>query len=184
MVCEKVHSSLQNRASRHFPSVYSIHTFMTSPNPANWSRLSLLLDELLDLQGPERQVRLEAMRFDNPKLGDELAALLSDSQSQEVKDFLAKPLLNAVDQPPESTLAGQRLGAYVLESPLGQGGTGSVWPRTPRRWPLYGCSRDQAATPVTAGPCRGRTLQTRRRHPGAPDPSQHCASAGCRRHRG
>ena len=127
MVCEKVHSSLQNRASRHFPSVYSIHTFMTSPNPANWSRLSLLLDELLDLQGPERQVRLEAMRSDNPELGDELAALLSDSQSQEVKDFLAKPLLNAVDQPPESTLAGQRLGAYVLESPLGQGGTGSVW---------------------------------------------------------
>ena len=100
---------------------------MTSFNPANWSRLSLLLDELLDLQGPERQVRLEAMRTDNPELGDELAALLSDSQSQEVKDFLAKPLLNAVDQPPESTLAGQRLGAYVLESPLGQGGTGSVW---------------------------------------------------------
>ena len=100
---------------------------MTSFNPANWSRLSLLLDELLDLQGPERQVRLEAMRSDNPELGDELAALLSDSQSQEVKDFLAKPLLNAVDQPPESTLAGQRLGAYVLESPLGQGGTGSVW---------------------------------------------------------
>ena len=55
---------------------------MTAPHPANWSRLSLLLDELLDLQGPERQVRLEAMRTDNPEFGDELAALLSDSQSQ------------------------------------------------------------------------------------------------------
>ncbi len=101
---------------------------MTSPNRENWARLSPLLDELLDLQGPERQARLDAMRTDNPDLGDELAALLADSQSAQVKDFLAKPVLNASgDQAPESTLAGQRLGAYVLESPLGQGGTGSVW---------------------------------------------------------
>ena len=67
------------------------------------------------------------MRAHNPQLGDELAALLLESQSAQVKDFLAKPLVNGIDQTPESSLAGQRLGAYVLESPLGQGGTGSVW---------------------------------------------------------
>ena len=100
---------------------------MTTPNPANWPQLSPLLDELLDLPEPERQARVAEVRADNPQLGDELAALLLDSQSAQVKDFLAKPLVNAVDQTPESTLVGQRLGAYVLESPLGQGGTGSVW---------------------------------------------------------
>ncbi len=103
---------------------------MTTPNPANWPQLSPLLDELLDLPEPERQARLAEVRAENPQLGDELAALLLDSQSAQVKDFLAKPLLNAANQAPESTLAGQRLGAYVLESPLGQGGTGSVWRAT------------------------------------------------------
>ena len=101
---------------------------MTTPRADHWARLSPLLDELLDLQGPERQARLDELRTNNPELGDELAALLTDSQSAQVKDFLAKPVLNAsADQAPESTLAGQRLGAYLLESPLGQGGTGSVW---------------------------------------------------------
>ena len=100
---------------------------MTSPSQANWAQLSPLLDELLDLPEQERQARLAVVRAENPQLGDELAALLTASQSDQVKDFLSKPLLNAVDQTSESTLAGQRLGAYVLESPLGQGGTGSVW---------------------------------------------------------
>ena len=100
---------------------------MTSSSQANWAQLSPLLDELLDLPEPERQARVAEVRAQNPQLGDELAALLTASQSDQVKDFLSKPLLNPVDQAPESTLAGQRLGAYVLESPLGQGGTGSVW---------------------------------------------------------
>ena len=100
---------------------------MTSSSQANWAQLSPLLDELLDLPEPERLARLAEVRAENPQLGDELAALLTASQSDQVKDFLSKPLLNPVDQAPESTLAGQRLGAYVLESPLGQGGTGSVW---------------------------------------------------------
>jgi eukaryotic-like serine/threonine-protein kinase len=100
---------------------------MTPPSQANWAQLSPLLDELLDLPELQRQARVAEVRAESPQLGDELAALLTASQSAQVKGFLAKPLLNAVDQAPESTLAGQRLGAYVLESPLGQGGTGSVW---------------------------------------------------------
>ena len=100
---------------------------MPSPNSANWALLSPLLDELLDLLEPERQARLDEMRETNPELGEDLAALLADSQSAQAKGFLAKPLLNPVDSVSDGTLAGQRLGAYVLESPLGQGGTGSVW---------------------------------------------------------
>ncbi len=103
---------------------------MNTPNPENWARLSPLLDELLDLPEPERLARLGEVRKDNPPLGDELAALLADSHSAQVKGFLEKsPASNANDasETPDSSLAGQRLGPYVLESPLGQGGTGSVW---------------------------------------------------------
>ncbi len=100
---------------------------MKTPNPKKWAILSPMLDELLDLPVLQQQARLARVRATDTELGDELAALLTDSQSAEVKGFLAKPLVNSVDQATESTLAGQRLGAYVLESPLGQGGTGSVW---------------------------------------------------------
>ena len=100
---------------------------MTSPNPQNWAQLSPLLDELLDLLEPQRLARVAAVRAANPQLGDELAALLANFQSAQVKGFLATPLAHGMNSVSEATLAGQRLGAYVLESPLGQGGTGSVW---------------------------------------------------------
>ena len=103
---------------------------MNTPNPENWARLSPLLDELLDLPEPQRLERLDELRKDNPPWGDELAALLADSQSAQVKGFLARSLASTADEAsptPESSLAGQRVGPYVLESPLGQGGTGSVW---------------------------------------------------------
>ena len=103
---------------------------MTPPKPEHWAQLSPLLDELLDLPEAERQARLGEVRADNPPLGDELAAMLSDSQSAQVKGFLARPLAstaNDASEAPETSLAGQRVGPYVLESTLGQGGTGSVW---------------------------------------------------------
>ena len=103
---------------------------MKSPKPEHWAQLSPLLDELLDLPEPERLARLDEVRRDNPQLGDELAALLADSQSAQAEGFLAKPLANPGDdatETPETSLAGQRLGSYVLEASIGQGGGGSVW---------------------------------------------------------
>jgi eukaryotic-like serine/threonine-protein kinase len=100
---------------------------MNTPKPENWAQLSPLLDELLDLPEPNRLLRLAGLRAANPQLADELAALLTDSQNPRVKDFLAKPLPIPGVPAAEATLAGQRLGPYLLLSPLGQGGTGSVW---------------------------------------------------------
>jgi serine/threonine-protein kinase len=97
------------------------------PDPERWARLSPLLDELLDLPPPERAARLAAITLDEPDLGDELAALLAGSQQAQSARFLTGVLDAPTAAAPEHSLAGQRLGAYVLESPLGQGGTGSVW---------------------------------------------------------
>jgi eukaryotic-like serine/threonine-protein kinase len=95
---------------------------MKVPDPARWALLSPQLDELLDLEPDARAKRLTALRAEDPKLADELTALLSGPESPGGVRFLAQ---TAFHEAP--SLAGQRLGAYTLEAPLGQGGTGTVW---------------------------------------------------------
>lgn len=100
---------------------------MTAIQPDHWVRLSPLLDELLDLPEVERASRLATLRTEAPDLAEELAALLQDSQRAQSRGFLGLPLPWNASDTPDPSLAGQRLGAYVLEAPLGQGGGGSVW---------------------------------------------------------
>ena len=99
---------------------------MIVPDAARWRRLSPLLDELLDLEPAPRQARLDALRAEDAALADELASLVDDAGRAERAQFLAG---TAAPPPPDAaaTLAGQRIGAYVLESAIGQGGTGTVW---------------------------------------------------------
>ena len=98
-----------------------------SPTPKNWAQLSPLLDDLLDLPESERPAHLAALQTEHPPLAIELAVLLANLQSAQAQGLLAQPLSRGKDRIAEASLAGQRIGAYVLESPLGQGGTGSVW---------------------------------------------------------
>jgi len=105
---------------------------MKTPAPAHWAQLSPLLDELLDLPEPARQTRFAAMyaalQADNPALADELASLLASDGQARSGGFLGGAMT-----PPSAAMeelaspAGQHLGPYVLEAPLGQGGGGSVW---------------------------------------------------------
>ncbi|HEU0198893.1 MAG TPA: serine/threonine-protein kinase, partial [Burkholderiaceae bacterium] len=88
-----------------------------------WAQVSPLLDELLDLERHARDVRLAELRHGDPELADELVALLTQQSQIERKNFLAGSALGALDAP----LAGQTMGAYTLERPLGAGGMGSVW---------------------------------------------------------
>lgn len=53
---------------------------MKLPRPELWAELSPLLDELLDLSASAQQVRLAALRQQNPGLAEELAALLSEAR--------------------------------------------------------------------------------------------------------
>ncbi len=93
---------------------------MKLPRPERWAELSPLLDQLLDLPAPEQQDRLAALRAQDPALAEELAALLAEGRAAQSGGFLAQA-------DAEASLVGQRLGAYVLEAPIGQGGGGSVW---------------------------------------------------------
>ncbi len=105
---------------------------MTTPGPQNlvqhWEALSPLLDELLDLPEAERAGRLASIRVATPALADELVALLSSGGQARAGRFMTG-VVSGLDAAAgsDTALIGQRLGPYVLDAPLGQGGGGSVW---------------------------------------------------------
>ncbi|MGD9902137.1 MAG: protein kinase [Vicinamibacterales bacterium] len=89
-----------------------------------WRTLSPLLDEALDLPPGQRAGMLDALRAATPELATALAALLADHQRLVDSPFLeGSPSLDGA----LPALAGQRVGAYTLERPLGMGGMGAVW---------------------------------------------------------
>ena len=61
----------------------------------------------------------------DPALAAEIDALLEDARAVQREGFLEHGPSRRCRQP--ATLAGQLVGAYTLEAPLGQGGMGSVW---------------------------------------------------------
>ena len=99
---------------------------MNLPDPELWKKkLSPLLDELLDLDAPGQQRRLEELRSTDASLGDQLASLLNSARLAEAAHFLNRDAQAHFAETP--SLVGQQIGAYVIESLLGQGGSGSVW---------------------------------------------------------
>jgi eukaryotic-like serine/threonine-protein kinase len=89
-----------------------------------WTRLSPLLDELLDADEQVRSVRLARIRDTDGDLADDLSALLHRQAVIEKEGFLEG---SATPLPVESALAGRDIGTYTLERPLGRGGMGAVW---------------------------------------------------------
>ena len=104
---------------------------------ARWAQLSPLLDELLDLDGPARAERLQALRAQDARLADDLAELLRRDEAMDnspAGEFLARPVLMHGDAAPAQTAgqttgqtAGQTVGAYTLVREIGKGGMGTVW---------------------------------------------------------
>ena len=90
-----------------------------------WQALSPLLDRALELEGGERLAWLGKLSEKDPALAAELEAFLGERSTVEREGFLAFSPLSAYA--PRASLAGHALGAYTLESQLGQGGMGSVW---------------------------------------------------------
>src|SRR6516165_1176477 len=93
--------------------------------PERWEALSPYLDQALEIPEAQRSIWLETLRAQDPKLAEELQTLLKEHDALEKSGFLSGaggPIL-----PSSSALAGQVLGAYTLEAPIGQGGMGTVW---------------------------------------------------------
>jgi serine/threonine-protein kinase len=87
-----------------------------------WGRLSPLLDELLDLEDHERDARLDALRAEDPRTAQAVAAMLAHLPAIERGEFMPSAAL-----PKPGGLAGQTLGPYTLVREIGHGGMGTVW---------------------------------------------------------
>jgi serine/threonine-protein kinase len=90
-----------------------------------WQSLSPVLDRVLDLDACARTEFLRLLQSSDPPLAASLEALLADHLGVLASDFLETPAVTASDLAP--SLAGQTIGAYTLERPLGVGGMGAVW---------------------------------------------------------
>ncbi|MEP7242770.1 MAG: protein kinase [Gammaproteobacteria bacterium] len=92
---------------------------------ARWQTLSPLLDQALELEGPELSAWLDKLRANQADLAVELQTLLGELRTLDEQGFLkgdpSGAMLNDV------SLEGQTLGVYTLESALGRGGMGTVW---------------------------------------------------------
>jgi serine/threonine protein kinase len=93
--------------------------------PTSWAEVAPLLDEALDLSPQEREPWLTQLEATRPDAARELRRLLELDSRLDAQGFLESGPLGPL-APPRS-LAGQRIGAYTLESPLGEGGMGTVW---------------------------------------------------------
>jgi serine/threonine-protein kinase len=88
-----------------------------------WQMLSPHLDRALEMTLTERGRWLDALAANDPELAAELRALLDEHRLLGDGKFLEHsiPVFNPVIRP------GEKLGAYTLESLVGEGGMGSVW---------------------------------------------------------
>ncbi|MGH7514675.1 MAG: protein kinase domain-containing protein [Gemmatimonadales bacterium] len=98
---------------------------MTQLSQAHWDALRPLVDVALELPPESRPAWLAEQRKTNPTLVAELEELLDREAEVDRAGFLSSRPGLEIAEP--SSLAGQVLGAYVLDRPLGEGGQGRVW---------------------------------------------------------
>ncbi len=97
-------------------------------NGARWRRLEPLFDELCDLTGELRVVRLAEIRAGDPAAADELADLLAASESEAFPVRPAGDLLSRLSHPDLAPArGGERAGPFLLGEEIGRGGMGTVY---------------------------------------------------------
>jgi len=100
-------------------------------SPPQFARLTQLLDESLELTGPEREQWLTDLQHREPELAAVVRRVLSTGQNPAAAAFLSDNAVLARYLPApgeaEPGLIGKQLGPYRVLSLLGHGGMGSVW---------------------------------------------------------
>ncbi len=89
-----------------------------------WQALSPYLDQALEIPAGERSAWLDTLRTQDPSLAEDLQMLLNEHDALEAQGFLQERVA-PIPRPP--SLTQQTIGAYALESAIGQGGMGTVW---------------------------------------------------------
>jgi serine/threonine protein kinase/Flp pilus assembly protein TadD len=97
---------------------------MPAISSERWQSASPYLDRVLDLPPSERDACLLSLWSRDAEVAADVEAMLAEHHLLNHEGFLNGP---ALIEPDQSSLAGLRLGAYTLVSPIGQGGMGSVW---------------------------------------------------------
>src|SRR5436190_156280 len=88
-----------------------------------WRVISRHLDEVLELEAPQRADWLAALFQRDPSLAADLEMLLDEHRELDKAGFLdEQPIVL-----PRADLTGDTIGAYTLVAPIGQGGMGTVW---------------------------------------------------------
>ena len=100
---------------------------MPSLNPDRWRALSPYLDEALAITAEQRAGWLASVSARDAALGADLEILLAEHEDLQESRFLERALPPLPDPDERESLAGQIVGAYRLNSLIGQGGMGSVW---------------------------------------------------------
>ena len=97
---------------------------MPHVSPERWRVLSPYLDEALEIPAAQREAWLASIQARDISLAADLRAMLQEHRSLDSARFLEHAVL---DPHVPLSLAGEIVGAYRLITPIGQGGSGSVW---------------------------------------------------------
>jgi eukaryotic-like serine/threonine-protein kinase len=101
-----------------------------SPNCSTrtWRDAMAGFEAWLDQPEAERDAFLARLAQEQPELLPRVKAMIEADARAEGQAFLAAPATEAVTlDEAEAPAAGQRLGAWTLQSPIGSGGMGEVW---------------------------------------------------------
>lgn len=95
--------------------------------PANWDRISQLLDQALDLEPASRGQWIESLGVEHADLRDILRELLAGSAGAETSDFLQRLPEFSAPNSAAGVASGDLVGPYRLIREVGRGGMATVW---------------------------------------------------------
>src|SRR5512140_3391450 len=89
-----------------------------------WQQVSPYLDQALSLSEGDRVAWLRSLHIKDPKLASLLETLLGEHDELAKRHFLESTPVAELNI---ASSAGQTIGPYILVTPIGHGGMGSVW---------------------------------------------------------